>query len=54
MGSSIRRNAITMHGVMQNANTGAISGLSGFASGQGTGSNGLGGATKSGGLLNFI
>ena len=36
------------------ANTGAISGLSGLASGQGTGSNGLGGATRSGGLLNFI
>ena len=32
----------------------AISGLSGLASGQGTGSNGLGGATRSGGLLNFI
>ena len=25
-----------------------------LASGQGTGSNGLGGATRSGGLLNFI
>lgn len=36
------------------ANTGAISGLSGLASGQGSGSNGLGGATRSGGLLNFI
>ena len=36
------------------ANTGAMSGLSGLASGQGTGSNGLGGATRSGGLLNFI
>ena len=36
------------------ANTGAISGLSGLAVGQGTGSNGLGGATRSGGLLNFI
>ena len=36
------------------ANTGATSGLSGSASGQGTGSNGLGGATRSGGLLNFI
>lgn len=36
------------------ANTGATSGLSGLASGQGTGSNGLGGATRSGGLLNFI
>ena len=36
------------------ANTGAMNGLSGLASGQGTGSNGLGGATRSGGLLNFI
>lgn len=36
------------------ANTGAISGLSGLAVGQGSGSNGLGGATRSGGLLNFI
>ena len=36
------------------ANTGATSGLSGLAVGQGTGSNGLGGATRSGGLLNFI
>ena len=36
------------------ANTGAMSGLSGLVSGQGTGSNGLGGATRSGGLLNFI
>ena len=36
------------------ANTGAMSGLSGLATGQGTGSNGLGGATRSGGLLNFI
>ena len=36
------------------ANTGAMSGLSGLALGQGTGSNGLGGATRSGGLLNFI
>ena len=36
------------------ANTGATSGLSGLASGQGSGLNGLGGATRSGGLLNFI
>ena len=36
------------------ANTGAMSGLSGLATGQGTGTNGLGGATRSGGLLNFI